>query len=42
MTTTEGRDLQAIEAERARIRAAHLRPAASGRPRPPAGCTTPR
>src|SRR3954469_2071691 len=27
MTTTEGRDLQAIEAERARIRDAHLRPA---------------
>src|SRR4051812_29429378 len=27
MTTTEGRDLPAIEAERARIRDAHLRPA---------------
>ena len=26
MTTTEGRDLQAIEAERARIRAAYLKP----------------
>src|SRR3954469_15261290 len=35
MTTTEGRDLQAIEAERARIRDAHLRPAGQ-RPAPTA------
>ena len=43
MSTTESPlDLAAIEAERARIRDAHLNPPASVPPRPPADCTTPR
>ena len=41
-TTENGIDLAAIEAERARIRDAHLCRPASVPPRPRAGCTTPR
>nr|WP_238589702.1 hypothetical protein [Pseudonocardia sp. AL041005-10] len=34
-------DTAALDAARDRIRSAHLKPAGSGRPRPPAACTTP-